>query len=73
MVNVLFLGGTQKRLPKDLDGLNQWTSLTLNKPSKRKYVLLNIDEKQRYAGIVKDNWKLIMGQFFPFSKLFYLL
>lgn len=36
----------------------------LNKPSQRKSVLLNIDEKQRYAAIVKDNWKLIIGEYF---------
>ncbi|XP_050527752.1 arylsulfatase B-like [Daktulosphaira vitifoliae] len=54
-------GGHTGFLPKDLDGLDQWTSLTLNLPSQRKYVLLNIDEKKRYAAIRKDNWKLIVG------------
>ncbi|XP_015374155.1 PREDICTED: arylsulfatase B-like [Diuraphis noxia] len=54
-------GGNPGFLPKNLDGLDQWTSLTLNLPSQRNFVLLNIDEKKRYAGIIKDNWKLIVG------------
>ncbi|KAE9524382.1 hypothetical protein AGLY_015219 [Aphis glycines] len=54
-------GGNPGFLPKNLDGYDQWTSLTLNLPSLRNFVLLNIDEKQRYAGILKDNWKLIVG------------
>ncbi|KAL4103622.1 hypothetical protein QTP88_018981 [Uroleucon formosanum] len=54
-------GGNPGFLPKSLDGLDQWTSLTLNLPSQRNFVLLNIDEKQRYAGILKDHWKLIVG------------
>lgn len=56
-------GGNPSFLPKDIDGTDQWTSLTLNLPSQRGFVLLNIDEKQRYAGIVKDSWKLIVGKF----------
>jgi len=57
-------GGNPGFLPKNLDGLDQWTSLTLNLPSQRNFVLLNIDEKQRYAGIIKDSWKLIVGEYF---------
>lgn len=58
------LGGNPGFLPRDLDGLDQWTSLTLNLPSQRSFVLLNIDEKQRYAAIIKGSWKLIVGKFF---------
>lgn len=47
-----------------MDGTDQWTALTLNLPSQRNFVLLNIDEKQRYAAIIKDSWKLIVGEFF---------
>ncbi|XP_050430789.1 arylsulfatase B-like [Adelges cooleyi] len=54
-------GGNTEILPKDLDGVDQWMPLTLNTPSQRRDVLLNIDEKLRYAGIVKDNWKLVIG------------
>ncbi|VVC38318.1 Alkaline-phosphatase-like, core domain,Alkaline phosphatase-like, alpha/beta/alpha,Sulfatase, N- [Cinara cedri] len=54
-------GGNPGYLPKDMDGLDQWMSLTMDLPSRRNYLLLNIDEKLRYAGIVKDNWKLIVG------------
>lgn len=38
-------------------------SLTMDLPSQRSYLLLNIDEKLRYAGIVKDNWKLLVGEY----------
>ncbi|XP_025417758.1 arylsulfatase B-like [Sipha flava] len=54
-------GGNPGFLPKDMDGTDQWTALTLNLPSQRNFVLLNIDEKQRYAAIIKDSWKLIVG------------
>lgn len=59
----MFLGGNPRYLPKDIDGHNQWTSIMLDLPSQRNFVLLNIDEKNRYAGILKDNWKLIVGEF----------
>lgn len=60
---IFFLGGNPRYLPNDLDGYDQWTSLMFNLPSQRNFVLLNIDEKKRYAGIVKDDWKLIIGKF----------
>lgn len=67
----MVLGGNPAFLPKDMDGADQWTALTLNLPSQRNFVLLNIDEKQRYAAIVKDSWKLIVGELFIVLQVIY--
>lgn len=56
-------GGDVSRLPLNIDGVDQWSSITLNTPSRRDTVLINIDENARNAAIRKDSWKLIIGRF----------
>lgn len=62
-----FEGGFPGVLPK-MDGVNQWPSLTLNRPSPRTEILLNINEVLQVAAlrIDRDNfhWKLVVGKFF---------
>lgn len=55
-------GGDVSRLPLNIDGVDQWSSITLNTPSRRDTVLINIDENARNAAIRKDSWKLIIGK-----------
>ncbi|KAI5699494.1 hypothetical protein M8J75_003847 [Diaphorina citri] len=54
-------GGDTSRLPLNIDGLDQWSSLLLNTPSRRNSVLINIDEKKRTAAVRLDSWKLVLG------------
>lgn len=56
-------GGDRTRLPLNLDGVDQWASITLNKPSRRDTVLYNIDEVRRNAAIRRGAWKLVIGKF----------
>nr|XP_018918144.1 PREDICTED: arylsulfatase B-like [Bemisia tabaci] len=60
--------GDPTQLPKDLDGIDQWVSLLYGIPSSRKYLLINIDERRRFAAIVKDSWKLTIGTFLNGTK-----
>lgn len=52
------VGGDVKALG-NIDGLNQWDSLTKNLPSPRTEILLNIDRRNREAGIRFGNYKLL--------------
>lgn len=65
------LGGNPASLPNDMDGIDQWEALALNLPSQRDSVLINIDEKLNYGAIVKDDWKLIVGELVVFIVLQY--
>ncbi|XP_075213044.1 arylsulfatase B-like [Lycorma delicatula] len=65
-------GGNESNLNKELDGINMWPSITKNKPSPRKQVVININEINNYGAIVvrKDNkecgtvgtYKIIVGK-----------
>ncbi|BET01848.1 arylsulfatase b [Nesidiocoris tenuis] len=65
-------GGDSTNLPADLDGVDQWNSILWNLPSRRFQALLNIDERERSAGIItkfdtvdptRRTWKLVVGSF----------
>ncbi|KAJ1529683.1 hypothetical protein ONE63_006438 [Megalurothrips usitatus] len=54
-------GGRPYDLPPDLDGVDQWTSLANDLPSRRSEILINIDERARNAAVRQNNWKLVIG------------
>lgn len=54
-------GGRPYDLPPDLDGVDQWTSLANDLPSRRSEILINIDERIKTAAIRQNNWKLVVG------------
>jgi arylsulfatase A-like enzyme len=55
-------GGNLSILPHDLDGLDQWKSISTNQASPRKQVLLEIDEVTKMAAIRDGDWKLVTGE-----------
>ncbi|KAL1116089.1 hypothetical protein AAG570_005584 [Ranatra chinensis] len=65
-------GGDQINLPTDMDGVDQWYSLTWDLPSRRSQALININEKEKSAAIVavygtanrqmRSTWKLVYGK-----------
>lgn len=55
-------GGRPYDLPPTLDGVDQWTSLANDLPSRRSEVLINIDERSRTAALRQNNWKLVIGK-----------
>ena len=44
-----------------LNGINLWDALSLNEESRRKEVLINIDEVIGYSSLVSGEWKYING------------
>uniref|UniRef100_A0A0K8S8T4 Arylsulfatase B n=1 Tax=Lygus hesperus TaxID=30085 RepID=A0A0K8S8T4_LYGHE len=65
-------GDSNTDLPVDLDGIDQWNSILWNLASRRFQALLNIDERERSAGIItkfdtpdptRRTWKLVVGSF----------
>ncbi|XP_054267783.1 arylsulfatase B-like isoform X1 [Macrosteles quadrilineatus] len=65
-------GGFTTRLPSYLDGRDQWNSISLGLPSVRNETLLNINEKDKNAGLIavynpgsfyKQTWKIVYGSF----------
>ncbi|KAK9872814.1 hypothetical protein WA026_019598 [Henosepilachna vigintioctopunctata] len=48
---------------KKTDGVDQWLSISQNKPSKRKNILINIDEVKLYSGVIGygGRYKLLNG------------
>jgi arylsulfatase A-like enzyme len=55
-------GGNLTELAGNLDGVDQWNSISNNETSPRKQVLLNIDEVMKTAAIRDGDWKLIIGE-----------
>ena len=53
-------GGNSKEM-KNLDGINQWSSISEGKKSERKSLLLNIDEIFQVEGAIVGNYKLVRG------------
>lgn len=59
-ISVGKLGGKTSELGS-IDGISQWNSLIEGTPSNRTQLLHNIDDFFGYAGIRKENFKLIKG------------
>lgn len=63
-------GGDLSSLPKNLDGIDLWETLSTNKPSLRNEVLLNIDhynhdyEPEPNFSMITDNFKILSGTWF---------
>lgn len=49
-------------IESDIDGIDQWSSLVYDLPSPRNDILINMDERTRYAALRFYNWKLIVGE-----------
>lgn len=45
----------------EIDGVSQWESLVSDGPSARQEVLINIDDKDNYAAIVRGDFKYVIG------------
>ncbi|XP_043603909.1 arylsulfatase B-like [Bombus pyrosoma] len=54
-------GGNLEDLEENLDGVDQWATIVSEKKTRRKNVLLNIDEKQGLSGALMGRYKLING------------
>ncbi|KAL8581278.1 hypothetical protein ACOMHN_028304 [Nucella lapillus] len=48
-----------KRLPKDVDGFDQWNRIRRNQMSVRKYMVYDLDIAERYAAVRRKHWKLV--------------
>lgn len=56
-------GGNVSDLPENLDGKDQWDSISNNKKSARNDLLLNIDEVKKTAAFRAGRWKLSFGTY----------
>ncbi|XP_033228772.1 arylsulfatase J-like isoform X2 [Belonocnema kinseyi] len=45
----------------EIDGVDQWSRIQSNKESNRKFVLLNIDEKEKTEAAIYGNFKIVKG------------
>lgn len=54
-------GGNLEDLEENLDGVDQWATIVSEKKTRRKNVLLNIDEKEALSGALMGRYKLING------------
>lgn len=55
-------GGNGSELPSNLDGIDQWTSISTNQKSTRMQLIVNIDEVMKNAAIRDREWKLVFGE-----------
>lgn len=58
-------GGNLEDLEENLDGVDQWATIVSEENTKRKNILLNIDEKEDLSGALMGRYKLINGNY-PF-------
>jgi arylsulfatase A-like enzyme len=56
-------GGNLSDLTNNLDGVDQWDSISTNTTSPRKQLILDIDEVAKTAAIRDGPWKLIIGEY----------
>jgi arylsulfatase A-like enzyme len=56
-------GGNISDLTNNLDGVDQWSSISTNQTSPRKQLTLDIDEVAKTAAIRDGQWKLIIGEY----------
>ncbi|XP_050598217.1 arylsulfatase B-like isoform X1 [Bombus affinis] len=54
-------GGNLEDLEENLDGVDQWATIVSEENTKRKNILLNIDEKEDLSGALMGRYKLING------------
>ena len=55
-------GGNGSELASNLDGTDQWSSLSTNQTSTRTQLIVNIDEVMKNAAIRDGHWKLVIGE-----------
>lgn len=56
-------GGNSSALPLPLlDGVDQWPTLSQERPSARLEVLHNIDDIDKYAALRRGDWKYVTGE-----------
>jgi arylsulfatase A-like enzyme len=55
-------GGNLSELANNLDGVDQWISISTNQTSPRKQVIIEIDEVMKTAAIRDGEWKLVIGE-----------
>ena len=53
-------GGDPKDL-QNIDGLNQWRTISYGEKSPRNSILLNIDEVRNFEGAIMGKYKLVQG------------
>ena len=59
-------GGNGSELANNLDGIDQWFSISTNQSSTRTQLIVNIDEVMKNAAIRDRDWKLVIGE--PLAK-----
>jgi arylsulfatase A-like enzyme len=59
-------GGNGSELASNLDGIDQWSSISNNQASTRTQLIVNIDEFMENAAIRDRQWKLVFGE--PLAK-----
>jgi len=59
-------GGNVSELATNLDGIDQWSSISTNQTSTRTRLIVNIDEVMKNAAIRDGDWKLVIGE--PLAK-----
>lgn len=59
-------GGNGSELASNLDGIDQWSSISTNQTSTRTQLIVNIDEVMKNAAIRDGDWKLVIGE--PLAK-----
>jgi hypothetical protein len=55
-------GGNGSELARNLDGIDQWSSISTKQTSTRTQVVINIDEHMKNAAIRVKDWKLVIGE-----------
>jgi arylsulfatase A-like enzyme len=55
-------GGNLSELVNNVDGVDQWNSISTNQTSPRTQMILDIDEVAKTAAIREGEWKMIIGE-----------
>lgn len=59
---LLTLAGYKQKLPKELDGVDQWLTLSAGWPGPRTEIVYNINDALRFTAAIRSGkWKLIWG------------
>lgn len=57
--------------PNNIDGVNQWESISKGQPSKRQGLVIDINQAKDMYAIVWNNYKYIKGKYLETIFLFY--